>query len=262
MSADGPLLGKTLLITRPLPEALATQRQAEELGARALLAPMLTIEPPTDPAPLAQAMADLTRFDGIILTSANGARAFLRALPTPMPPLPPCFAVGPKTAAILHSAGIEARAPEGRFSAQALAEQIVQWQGGGKGYLFLRAEQGRDELIDHLRSQGASVTCVAAYRAAATQRLPETVRYALNNNEVDAVLFFSGRTVQSFLAAVGDDGLLKKVTPVCLSPLTAEALAGHNLPAPLIAAHATSEDLLAAIRDHFSPISTPQDLPA
>nr|CRH06778.1 Uroporphyrinogen-III synthase [Candidatus Magnetococcus massalia] len=256
--SDQPLSGKQILVTRPQPEAGETAALIESLGGRALLAPMLEILPPTDPTPLAAAICALSRYDAILITSANGARSYLQQLAQhgiDPATTPPCYAVGPKTARLLEQAGIPTSQPNSRFDAEAMAEAISSWAGGSKQFLFLRAEIGREVLTQALRAAGHHVEQVAAYRAEPAARLPAEVTQSLQHSQVDAILFFSSRTATTFLQLCREATIpLSHPLLGALSPVTAEKMASDGHPPHFIAETATAEGIVRAAIAQLSRI--------
>ncbi|MBF0322920.1 MAG: uroporphyrinogen-III synthase, partial [Magnetococcales bacterium] len=182
------LAGRTILITRPQPEAEQTADLVRRAGGHPLVAPALVMGPPADPVPFHAAMARLDTYAGIILTSAHGARALLDALPAGSAH-PPLYAVGAKTAALLHQGGCPATIPTQPGDAQALAQFILSRHGPGTLFLFLRAESGQETLVHILEAGGCRVELVVAYRAMPITQLPEPVLTALHRREVSAISF-------------------------------------------------------------------------
>ncbi|MBF0137847.1 MAG: uroporphyrinogen-III synthase [Magnetococcus sp. DMHC-1] len=246
------LTGQTILITRPQPEAAHTARLVEAAGGVPLLAPALVMGPPRDPAPLLAAMTQLASFTGVIVTSAHGAQALLDVLPADGP-RPPLHAVGPKTAAVLQRSGYPATMPAQPGDAALLAQTILARYGPGGRFLFLRAETGREALVQILEQAGCTVTLVAAYRADPLAQVPEPVLTALQHGAIHAIPFFSGRSAESFIDALPSPALpwLKQTLIAALSPVTATALRQRNIPVHLVAEQPTAEAILAAIARHL-----------
>ncbi|ABK43257.1 uroporphyrinogen-III synthase [Magnetococcus marinus MC-1] len=247
---------RTILVTRPQPEADATALLILQAGGTPIITPMLNIAPAEDSQPLQQAIAAIHSFDGVLITSANAARAYLDALAAQAQPLsgtPPCFAVGPKTAELLRAGGATVCQPSSRFDGEALAEAINQWQGKGRHFLFPRAAIGRETLIDGLENDDHRVTMVAAYRALPAQQLSAQAHRYLREKRVDAALFFSSRTATTFFELLISQALEPaEMVLAALSPVTAERMASLGFAAHVIAPQATAESLLQALADHWN----------
>ena len=244
--------GRTLLITRPQPEANSTAQQVRTYHGRPLLAPAMTILPPRDVTPLQTAFQQLHTYHGILLTSANGARAMMAAMKPNQTP-PPLFVVGKKTAQIIQKQDWPVYVPPSSAGGEALAHAVMAWKSNKNRFLFPQAEEGREELSMLLRQAGYRVDRVAAYRAEPITNLPPQTERALAEGKVDATLFFSGRTVQAFVAALPSHGQawLQKTIIAVLSQITAQTVQQLGYTATVISQEPSSEGLLAALHQTF-----------
>jgi uroporphyrinogen-III synthase len=163
----------TVLITRPVAQALPDITQLAAQGIEALSLPLLTIEPASDRAAIRSAWADLHRCTLVMFASPNAVVHFFAAKP-PSAQWPlglRAAATGPGTVATLMHAGLPAKqclAPPGpRFDSQALWERVLQQQAWrGARVLIVRGNGGRDELAGHLTAALAEVVFVQSYSRA------------------------------------------------------------------------------------------------
>ncbi|MFS8970111.1 uroporphyrinogen-III C-methyltransferase [Synechococcus sp. 'PEA 65AY6A-5F PE A'] len=207
-----PLAGKTVLVTRSEGQSPALRELLQAQGARVLEMPALVIQPPSSWDPLDAAIANLEKFDWLLLTSANGVQAFFerlqqqgrdsRALHSLQ-----VAVVGSKTASVLAQYGIRPDLMPSEFVAEALLPiwpQPVQ----GQRILFPRVESGgREELVQGLRQRGAEVVEVAAYQSACPAAADPQVLEALKAHQVDILTFASSKTVQHFAHLIQQAGL-------------------------------------------------------
>ncbi len=165
-----------LIITRPVAQAAAWTAALRAAGVDAHALPLIGIEPPTDPAPLAAAWAAIENTDWVMFVSANAVERFFAARPPEArwPAHLRAGAPGPGTQAALRAAGVTALdlpgpadATAGRYDSEALWQQVADRDWRGRRVLVVRGEDGRDWLADRLRAAGAVVGFVAAYRRAA-----------------------------------------------------------------------------------------------
>jgi uroporphyrinogen-III synthase len=210
-----------LLVTRPEPDALRTAATLRARGHGVLVMPMLRIE--------AIAEADLGRvpWAGVLMTSANAARAIaihrqfeiLRELPA--------FVVGERTGETAETAGF-ADITSADGDAAALARLVIaRILPASAPLLYLAGEQRAGDLESVLRSRGYDVRTVVVYRAVASTELSPAVRAALIAGEVDGMLHFSHRSAEAFVAAAAAAGALDNVMAMrhyCLSAQVAAAL--------------------------------------
>ncbi|MEG3640012.1 uroporphyrinogen-III synthase [Magnetococcus sp. PR-3] len=249
------LKDRIILVTRPQPEADTTASLIRRAGGTPLISPMLSIQPAEDPRPFQNAIQSLDQFDGVLITSANGARAYLEELAIQeqvVSHTPPCYSVGPKTATLLREGGLQVTQPNSRFDGEALAQAINEWQGAQRRFLFPRAAIGRETLIDGLAEEGHHITTVAAYEAVPAQRLSDQALKLLREERVDAALFFSSRTATTFFELMMQQAIMPdNMVLGALSPVTGEKMAALGFAAQVIPQQATAEHLLTALADYW-----------
>lgn len=181
MVVDGaPLAMKpTLVVTRPEPQCTAWVARFQALGQPARALPLLRIETVPEFAPaVAAAWAGLAARRLVMFVSPNAVERFFADVSETSGPIwPPSVlagATGPGTVAALRAYGvpevaIAAPAPDARqFDADTLWRDTLSrldWQGAA--VLIVRGEAGRDWLAQTLRTHGAEVEMLAAYRQAA-----------------------------------------------------------------------------------------------
>jgi uroporphyrinogen-III synthase len=206
-----------LLVTRPASEGARTAAALQQRGHTTLLAPLLRIEtltPDFGPGP----------WDGIIITSANAARA-LRDHPRRDALLPlKLFAVGRITAQAAQTCGFrDVVSADGDVSD--LAGLLTRPPLSTGRLLYLA---GADRSVDFpgaLAPAGIHVDTVVIYRAIADTHLPDEVEAALAARRIDGVLHFSPRTAAAFVTAAAAVGPTALALPqFCLSAAVAKPL--------------------------------------
>ena len=225
-----PLLGKRVMITRPEHQSSGLKSKLEELGAEVFTVPVVQIIAPEDPLPFELALENLSRYDWVVLTSVNGVeavRAQMEALSLSPESLKSrkLAAIGPATAQALESAF---RAPDlvpGEYVSEAIAAAMPDVHG--LKFLLARADLARKDLADTLRTMGAEVDEVAAYR------IVRSVNADLPEEKPDAITFTSAeiaRATFDLLTRKGKAGWLCKAALICIGPITAKAVRefGHE----------------------------------
>jgi uroporphyrinogen-III synthase len=188
-----------LLVTRPEPDNERTAATLRAKGHDVLLAPMLRIEavPNID---LGSPSLSAVPWSGVLLTSANGARALavhprhgeLLALPV--------LAVGQASADVARAAGF-ADVTSADGDADDLVRLAAARFAGSRGPLLYPAGEDRSrDLAGALSAKGIGVHTVVAYRAVAAKDFPPEVRAALAQGRIAGVLHFSRRSVDGYLA--------------------------------------------------------------
>ncbi|MEL6163425.1 MAG: uroporphyrinogen-III synthase, partial [Cyanobacteria bacterium J06628_3] len=198
-----PLAGKTVLITRSVGQSSQFTKMIASSGANAIEMPALEIGPPSSWEDLDNAIANISEFDWLILTSSNGINYFferLIALEKDVRTLAnlKIAVVGEKTAQTLKNHSLQPDFIPPNFIADSLVEHFPE-PLAGKKVLFPRVETGgREELVKEFRNQGAEVVEVAAYQSCCPSSIPASAELALQSGTVDIITFASSKTVKFF----------------------------------------------------------------
>jgi len=261
-----PLFGKRVLVTRPREQARELVHRLESVGADAIEAPMIRIEPPDDYAPLDEACARITEFDWVVFASVNAVDAFIERLlagPTDLRALgrAQLCGVGPATAERLARHGLKADLTPSDFRAEAMVRAILETVGdkvAGLRVLVPRADIGREIVADELRRRGADVTEVVAYRTvivdAEREGEPDIYRMLLERR-IDVVTFTSPSAVRNFVRVVGEEpaaDLLRSIVVASIGPITAEAASQANIETTILPAVHTVPAMVDAIVSYFA----------
>lgn len=170
MTVSGPLAGKTVVVTRPRAQAQELVEAIAAAGGRALLFPLLDIQPAADPAALRAALSRLEDYRFAVFISPNAVEYAWPAIgERGWPASLSAVAVGQGTVRALARHGVApCIAPTERFDSEALLDlpELAAERVAGQGVLILRGDGGRELLADTLRERGARVDCVTCYRRA------------------------------------------------------------------------------------------------
>ena len=209
---------RRILITRPREDAEALASELSRRGLEPMVQPLLEIRNLPGPA------LDLDGVQAILFTSANGVRATAaRTIRRDLPAL----AVGDATARCAAEAGF-ARVESAGGDVESLARLVIGRLDPGAGRLYHAAGSAvAGDLAGDLGRAGFAVEREVLYAAEpVTELLPGTAE-ALYAGTIDAVLFFSPRTAQSFVKVVQKAGLadrLGEVLAFCLSEAVGTAV--------------------------------------
>ena len=245
-----PLFGRTIVVTRAREQASELRARLEALGADVIELPAIEIDP------VAVTVPDLTAYEWLVLTSANGVSAFFerglyaaghdaRALAGLR-----IAVIGPGTEAALTRHGLRADLVPDRFVAEALLDAFPAPSAKAARVLLARAEQARDVLPDGLQEKGYDVDVLTVYRAVRADPDPAAVERVLGGG-VDAVTFTSSSTVTNLLDVVGD---LPDPQPLVVSigPVTSKTAVDQGLRVDAEAERHTIDGLVDALIDAFS----------
>ena len=242
-SGSAPLLGKTILVTRPRDQAEDITAQLEALGAAVIHCPTIEVVPPSSWAALDASIARIEEYDWIVFTSANGAQFFLRRLSEMCSKGVEALArhvicaIGPATARAVEAAGALVHVAASDSKAEGALTAIIDHVGSeqdlkGLRFLIPRARVARETLPEGLRGLGAHVDAVEAYQTVKPDIQPEAIIRLFKETSIDAITFTSSSTVSNFaeLAALTDlSDLLATALVACIGPVTAETAASYGL---------------------------------
>ena len=241
-----PLAGRRILVVRPAAQGVASAEILRAAGAEPVLVPLIELLAPRDGgSALAGAVGQLTAYDWLVCTSANGAERLAGSLgDRDLPSSLRVAAIGPATAAALAGAGATVSLVPEQFVAESLVESFPPpgARNGSGRVLVVRAEVARDVLPNGLRAKGWSVDVVAAYRA--RPRVLTTAERAAAAT-CDTVIFTSPSVVEAFCDQ--PEPLPVPGTVAAIGPITASAARRSGLPVHIEAAEHTVEGLVAAL---------------
>jgi uroporphyrinogen-III synthase len=220
-----PLAGRRVLVTRAAHQAGKLSDGLRALGAIPVEVPVLEILF----LPLDNVLRSIPLYDWLIFTSANTVRALgewcaaagivVQSAPVKV------AAVGPATASAAREAGWNVVVVPENYVAEGLVAALGS-ETAGKRVLLARAEVARDVIPDALRSRGAIVDVVDAYRNVIPDGAPEQLRRALRNG-LDAVTFTSSSSVTHLAdvaRAAGVSFPFAGVPAVSIGPITSSTL--------------------------------------
>jgi uroporphyrinogen-III synthase len=230
-----------VLVTRPLGDAQETARRLVGLGHEAIVAPLLEVQFHDGPE------VGLEGVQGIVVTSANGARAIARRTARRDIPV---FAVGRQTAEVARQARFsDVRNADG--DGAALARAVSLWvRPGGGALLHASGAEAEGRLAADLEANGFHVLRETLYAVAAAPAMPPDATEALASGRVDAALFFSARSARVFcdcVIAAGMKDAIPGVVGVAISAATAEALKTLNFREVRVASAPNQDALLALL---------------
>ena len=234
-----PLAGRRVLVTRAAGQASRLSEGLRALGATPVEVPILEIRPPKTFDHLNAALRNVHRYDWLILTSANAARALSEraarlGIALDRTAMLKVAAVGPATASEARKAQLAVALVPSSYLAEGLLASLGK-QTTGKRVLIVRAAVARDVIPDALRAAGAEVDVVEAYRNVMPESAPEQLREALKQ-KIDAATFTSSSSVTHLKEAAEKAGIafpFAGVPAISIGPITSQTLRDHNWePAP------------------------------
>ena len=230
-----------LAITRPLEDAAPLVSELADIGIETIVAPLMVIEVIPGPE------IDLEGVQGVLFTSANGARAFaVRSSDRDIP----VYAVGDATARASKDLKFK-NVTTASGDVDALAALVSRSCDPDNGdLLHACASIVAGDLSGILATNGFRVVRHVLYQAMAAQELSVDVIEAIRAKKVDGMIVYSPRTAHILDTLMVDAGLSTAFADMKLFALSqnvskASTSAWHER---IIAAHPCQESLLEAVR--------------
>jgi uroporphyrinogen-III synthase len=207
-----------LVITRPQADGERTAAALRARGHDVLVAPLLRVEP---------VAANLFgSWSAVIITSANAPGAIAGHPASKALFDLPLFAVGRRSADAARLAGFSNVTTAGgdvRDLVRLIAERHTD---ASAPLLYLAGEDRATDLVAELVAHGITAEMAVVYRAA-TAPFPPELTAALQAGDVEAVLHFSKRSAENYIAGARKAGINEQalgVRHICLSGQIAEPL--------------------------------------
>lgn len=230
-----------VLVTRPHDDAQETAALLRARGYGVRIEPMLAV------VPVAAPQLDMRGIQAVLFTSANGVRAMAAASADRETPV---YAVGEASAAEARRLGyahVHAAGGDVDLLAELVAFELDPALGP---LLHVAANVVAGDLQGALAQRGFEVRKVQLYESRTAVALSGELVEALESGALDAALFFSPRTAETFVTLAknaGVDGHLAALTAYALSPAVAERLRAAPWRDVRVAPHPEQEALLAVL---------------
>ena len=233
-----------ILVTRPEPECERTAALLRSRGHEVLVLPLLRIE----------AVADAELGSGpwaaVLFTSVNAVRAIAAHRRFGELAGLPAFVVGPRSRTAAVSAGFSPV-----VSADGDMEDLVRLIASNppvasQPLLYCAGDVRAGDLAGVLQAHGLRADTAVVYRSVMVTNLKPDVRAALAGGKVDAVLHYSARTADAFVAAVtmaDVRDLSMRIRHLCLSAQVAAPLAAAGAAIVKVAGEPNERALLGLV---------------
>jgi uroporphyrinogen-III synthase len=207
-----------VLVTRPEPAAERTAAALIARGHKVWKVPLMQAEP---------VAADLSGdWGGVIITSANAPGAIAGNPACEALIALPLLAVGQRSAEAARAAGFTEVTSAGGDVRDLLRTLATRRLNQVAPLLYLAGEDRSTDLVAELAAHGIAAEMRVVYRAV-TLPFPDELVAALEAGDVQAVLHFSRRSAENYLAGAVEADIAEqalKVRHYCLSAQVAEPL--------------------------------------
>jgi uroporphyrinogen-III synthase len=209
-----------VVVTRPESDGKRTAAALRARGHEVLVAPLMKVQ---------AVDTDLSgQWGGVIITSANAPGAIAGNPEADVLMTLPLIAVGQRSANAAQQAGFTNVASAGGSVRDLVRTLSARDADKRAPLLYLAGEDRAADLVGELTAHGIAAEMRVVYRAVTTP-FPAALTEALKAGAVDAVLHFSRRSAENFVAGAKQARAAEQALAVrhfCLSAQIAEVLAG------------------------------------
>jgi uroporphyrinogen-III synthase len=203
-------------------------------------------------------LQQLTQYDWIIFSSNNGVKYFLERAGEKKFQLfkGRVAVVGEHTQKELQRFNRQADLLPQTFSAQGLLAAFEKIDLAGKRILLPGSDIARQELQRGLEARGAVVQRLTVYRTmCASAEKALQIKQAINEKNIDAILFFSPSAVRCLVEILDTDfisALRKRIIVfAAIGNTTAAAIQKKGLSVHILPSESTGTSLVHALADYF-----------
>ena len=255
-SANSPLSGRRVAVTRTHAQNSELRGKLETLGATVLELPLITIIPDVDKTALVEIFAELGSYDWIVFTSANGVRIFFEQFHKAYEDIRSLgllrFAcVGRATAREIQSRRLKVECIPDTADAESLADALIATGSlDNAKVIVVTGNLNRDILIKKLEEARAIVDRLPLYKTEKTDLAADPVAHDFRETGADAILFASSSAADSYAAQRPSLQLApsaKQPLHGSIGPRTSETLHAKKLPVDFEAKTASLDALVDAL---------------
>ena len=224
LSADKPLAGMGIAITRPVDQAKKLSAFISAAGGTPISYPLIEITPLNDYRHFESVISQIDQYDWAIFISSNAVQNGMPRLNKQgIPPQLQFAAIGPVTATELQSFGIHnvltpashlqtSDEKKVRFDSESLLALPEMQAVQGKKVMLFRGIGGRDVLAETLKSRGATITFAECYQRINPQTHCKILARLWAESKLHGMVITSSEAMRNLLDIAGDAVWLKNIT--------------------------------------------------
>lgn len=256
-ASAGPLVGRSIVITRPAHQAGPLAERVRGAGGEVLLFPVIEIADAENLQPFHALVDRLDEFDIGIFVSPNAVSRAMQLIASRrmLPRSLAVAAVGDATVRALARHGVATLiAPTHGFDSEALLDHPALQDVAGKRIAIFRGQGGRELLADTLCLRGAEVEYAACYRRQRPRLDPAPLVRAWAEGRLDAIVVTSSEGLANLFAMVGAAHEYRlRTTPLFVPHARIAENAAQRGCERVLATAPGDEGLFTALCTYFSP---------
>ena len=225
-----PLIGKTILVTRPKEKAGQLSDKLREQGAKIVEFPCIETVTNPENEDFVDAMAAMKDYSYIVFTSPNGVESFFKKLEENRLDIRTLYgvkiaAVGEKTKRLLEQRGLIIDYMPDVYDSEHLAKGLVGDILQGQKVMLIRGRLATELLPSVLQEHNIFYREVMVYDMIYQNPMEDFLENDMK--KIDYAVFSSASTVEGFTKALPMD--FSTVHAICIGNVTAEAARKYNM---------------------------------
>ena len=225
-----PLIGKTVLVTRPKEKSGQLADRLREYGAKVIEFPCIETVKIADNKAFKEAMASAQDYGYIVFTSPNGVEKFFQKLSECKIDIrvltgAKIAAVGQQTKKLIEDKCLVVDFVPTVYDSIHLAQGLIEELAASKGVLLVRGNLATDLLPQTLAENNIKYKEVIVYETVYNNPIEDFVESDMD--KVDFAVFSSASTVEGFTKVIKMD--YSKINAVCIGKITARAAENYNM---------------------------------
>lgn len=225
-----PLIGKTILVTRPKEKVGQLSDQLREQGAKVIEFPCIETVVAEENDDFLSAMREVRDYSYIVFTSPNGVEKFFLKLKENALDIRILYgvriaAVGQQTKHLLEQRGLIVDYMPQVYDSEHLGEGLAKDILKGERVMLIRGNLATDLLPKALRDNGIAYREVIVYHTIYKNPMEDFIEAELE--KLDYAVFSSASTVEGFVQAMPTD--FSRIHAICIGNVTAEAARSYGM---------------------------------
>lgn len=225
-----PLIGKSILVTRPKEKAGQLADRLREQGAKVIEFPCIETVKIQENQEFLQAMEELPNYGYLVFTSPNGVEKFFEKLKDNRLDIRILYgakiaAVGQKTKFLLEDRGLLVDYMPEIYNSHHLAEGMIKELKDVAKVLLIRGKLATSILPNALEEAGIDFKEVWVYDTLYKNPMEDFLEEDMK--KIDYAVFSSASTVEGFVQAMPMD--FTKVQAVCIGEITGEVARSYGM---------------------------------
>lgn len=246
------LQNKRIGITRSVAQSQDFAAGISENGGIPVVCPLLKLNQVTlSDVDIKRCISELIASEWVVFTSANALKFLLKYPVIDILKKKKCAVVGIKTMAVLKKHDLSVALIPDRFTAEHLADALIQHAVPGTEIFFPTGNLADPALINQLTGAGMKVRKWMMYETIADERSVQRLKELIAFNKIDVLTFFSPSAVRFFSRTITDMDHCALPVIACVGKVTANEAQAFGIPVSIVPDRYTGEELIRAIGSYF-----------